>query len=72
VGLDVALTYFIDQENWSIKHLQIRDILKESQFEDCKMVSMPVDGYERLQAATAQGAPLTDVATYQRALGQLN
>jgi hypothetical protein len=36
------------------------------------MVSMPVDGYERLQAATAQGAPLTDVAMYQRALGQLN
>lgn len=49
----------------------IQDMLKEFQYEDCRTVSTPADGYEHLQPGTAQGAPF-DVVKYQRALGQVN
>jgi hypothetical protein len=35
-------------------------------------VSTPADGYENLQKAKAQDTLFADIATYQRALGQLN
>jgi hypothetical protein len=57
---------WIDQTHY------IEDILKEFGYLDCKPVSTPADGYENLQKATAQDTLFADVATYQRALGQLN
>jgi transposase InsO family protein len=59
-------TLWLDQTHY------IKDTLKEFQHENCRPVSTPADGYEHLQAATAQDAPFADVAMYQRALGQLN
>jgi hypothetical protein len=59
-------TLWLDQTHY------IKDTLKEFQHEDCRPVLTPADGYEHLQAATAQDALFADVAMYQRALGQLN
>jgi hypothetical protein len=53
----------------------IQDMLKEFQYEDCRTVSTPADGYEHLQPVAASGAPQGapfDVVKYQRALGRFN
>lgn len=53
----------------------IQDILKEFQYEDCRAVATPADGYKHFQSKTAQdasqGAPF-DISRYQRALGRFN
>jgi hypothetical protein len=56
----------IDQSHY------VRNTLKEFQYEDCKPVSTPADGYEHLQATTQNDADFQDIARYQRAIGQLN
>ena len=57
---------WIDQTHY------IEDVLKEFGHVDCRTVSTLADGYENLQAATAQDTLFANVALYQRALGQLN
>ena len=57
---------------WVDQTHYIKDALKEFSHVGCRAVSTPTDGYENLQAATAQDMLFADIATYQRALGQLN
>src|SRR5277367_1055351 len=56
---------WIDQTHY------IKDVLREFGHLDCKPVSTPADGYEHLQLQPGD-THATDVAQYQRALGQLN
>jgi hypothetical protein len=59
-------TVLLDQSHY------VTDILQEFQYSDCKLVSTPADGYEYLQAATADDTEFKDITKYQRAIGQLN
>jgi Reverse transcriptase (RNA-dependent DNA polymerase) len=59
-------TIWIDQSHY------VMDVLREFQYEDCKPVSTPADGYESLVATTREDIEFQDITKYQRAVGQLN
>ena len=57
---------WIDQSHY------IDDILEEFQYQDCTPLQIPAEGYEYLQSVGAHNESFTDIAKYQRALGELN
>ena len=57
---------------WVDQSHYISDILKEFQYEECKSLRTPADGYEYLRPVGAEDVFFTDMVRYQRALGELN
>jgi hypothetical protein len=57
---------------WADQSHYINDILKEFQYEDCKPLRTPADGYEYFQPVGVNDTPFAEIAKYQRALGELN
>jgi hypothetical protein len=57
---------------WADQSHYVKDILKEFQYEDCKPLQVPTDGYECFQPVGANDTTCESPARYQRALGELN
>ena len=57
---------WIDQAHY------VGDILKEYQYEKCKPLQTPAEGYEYFRPVGAGDVPFADTTRYQRALGELN
>jgi hypothetical protein len=57
---------------WADQSHYVKDILKEFQYEDCKPLQVPTDGYEYFQPVGVNDTTCESPARYQRALGELN
>ena len=57
---------------WADQSHYVKDILKEFQYEDCKPLQVPTDGYEYFQPVGVSDKACKSPARYQRALGELN
>jgi transposase InsO family protein len=57
---------------WADQAHYVGDILREFQYEDCRPLLTPADGYECFQPVGADDVPCESPAIYQRALGELN
>jgi hypothetical protein len=57
---------------WVDQSHYISDILKEFQYEECRPLQTPTDGYEYFRPVGAEDVLFTETAKYQRAIGELN
>ena len=57
---------------WINQSHYVDSILREFQYEECRPLQTPAEGYEYLRPVGAGDEPFTDLVKYQRALGELN
>ena len=57
---------------WVDQSHYVSDILKEFQYEECKPLQTPADGYEYFRAVGAEDVSFAETARYQRAIGEIN
>ena len=57
---------------WVDQSHYVSDILREFQYDECRPIQTPADGYEYLRPVGAEDVPFAETARYQRAIGELN
>ena len=57
---------------WADQTHYVKEILKEFQYEDCKSLQTPAEGYDRFRPAGTDDTAYESPARYQRAIGKLN